>query len=327
MNKRLHLTINNYRTYVDYYHRRTVLNNRPRIFAIELTNYCNLDCSMCPRQMMKREIGFMDFDLFKAIVDQCKKDTDHVWLHLFGESTFHPRLKQCIDYCAEQGIKPYLSTNATILTEENAHMLLTSGLELVYLCLDGSSKETYDKLRLKSDFTKTRGHITDFLELKKKLNRKKPITVVSMIRMEETQKEIDAFRKQWKGLADQVLIKKFCSWANQNQEIVEKMEKGERDKRRFSKRKRYPCTSFWKHAVVHWNGDVVPCCLDFDGKMILGNLKEQKLEDIWNSARVRAIREAQKTGNFDNPLCQNCAEWVGYARNVLYPFSLLKKNQ
>ena len=322
--KRLRRLGNNYRAYRDYFRRRSVLKNEPRVFAIELTNYCNLDCAMCPRPSMKRKVGFMEFDLFKSVIDQCRAHTDTVWLHLFGESLFHPRLKQCIEYCVERGIRPRLSTNATILDEDKARLLLDSGLDLVYLCLDGSNEETYNRLRVKGDFRTTRENIARFLELKKTSPGKTPAATVSMIRMAETAPEIEAFRDQWTGLADKVLIKKFCAWAGQDESIAEKRDRQARGERR-SPGRRHPCLFLWKSVAVHWNGDVVPCCLDYDGKLVLGNLKTQDLKTIWNSPRFRALREAQSAGDFDNPLCRNCGEWIGYSSFVPPPHSAAEK--
>jgi len=307
-----------------YYHRDIALINKPQVYAIELTNFCNLTCLMCPRKFMKREIGFMDFDLFRNIIKQIKGYTDFVWLHFLGESLFHPQLERFIDYCSENNIKAGLSTNATILDNEKALMLLNSKLDRITLSLDGSKKETYEKIRENSDWDTTYNNIINFLKLKKKINKKNPITQVQIIRMEETKDELDTFKKQWENLADEVLISGFYTWGNLLGEIVVKMEKQERLIRLYRKG-RYPCMVFWKRGVIHWNGDFVPCCADFDAIMVLGNCRKQKLEDIWNSVAIKREREEQSKDNYNSPLCKNCVEWCGAKKDIFYPFSRIFK--
>lgn len=304
----------------EYYYifRKANVINRPRIWAIELTNFCDLNCLMCPRKYMKRKVGYMDFDLFKSIINQIKDYTNFVWLHNYGESIFHPKIEQFINYCAENNIKPGLSTNAAGLDEKKAVMLLNSMLDRIVLSIDGSVKETYQKLRGGGDFDKTRSNILNFLKLKRKLNKTGPFAEVQMIRIEETNREIDIFKKQWKDLADNVVIKDFSARAGQ----VEEISKIKRQEQLFFSRrkKRYPCMAFWRDGVVLWNGDVVPCCMDFDGKMILGNLNKEKLKDIWNSEKMIKIRKEQDEGNYDNPLCKNCTEWLGRQTDIYYLF-------
>ena len=304
----------------NYFHRKTKVSNRPEVFIIELTNYCNLRCTMCPRRFMKRHVGFMDFELFKNIIDQVKDYNDYVWLAEFGESLFHPKFETFIKYCANNGVKTYLSTNATALNEKNSLEILNSGLDKIYLCLDGTTKETYEKLRINGQFEKTKNNIFNFLKLKKKLHRSKPYSVVQIIKMDETEKEIEDFKKQWDGLADEVWAREFCTWADQIKDI-KKMSREENKYFPFRK-KRYPCSLLWRKIVVSWNGDVVPCCLDFDGKIVLGNAKRENLEDIWNSKKMVELRKKQIDGDYNNPLCKKCIEWPGDEKDAFYPFSM-----
>jgi len=316
---RLKSFYNHYLTKYYYYHRKIALTNKPRVFAFELTNYCNLDCAMCPRRFMKRKVGFMNFGLFKNIIKQIRGYNAWVFLHNFGEPLFHPQLEQIIDHCAENNIRTYLSTNATILDDKKSYALLNSKLDKIVLCLDGVTKEVYQKIRQGGDFDKTRNNILNFLTLKKKLRKDKPLAYVQIIRMNETDDEIEDCEKQWKNLADTVLIKRFSTWACQVDSIT-KMSKPEH--LYFEKRNvRYPCLHLWKDGVVLWNGDFVPCCMDFDGKMVLGNLRNKNLKDIWNSAKIISMRKDQVENNYHNPLCKNCLEWSGQPEDISFPFS------
>jgi len=265
---------------------------------------------------MKRKVGFMDFHLFKKIIRQIKGHVGFVWLHNFGEPLFHSQLEEFINHCAENNIRPGLSTNATILDEEKARMILDSRLDHILLCIDGSTKERYQRIRKGGDFEETRNNITQFLQLKQKINKTKLFAEVQMIRMEETEGEINLFKKQWKGLADNVLIKDFCAWASQA-DVVTAMKK-QLDFTYLHRKKRYPCMAFWRDGVILWNGDFVPCCKDFDSKLVLGNINQDSLEDIWNSEKIRIMRKKQSEGDYNNGLCGDCKEWIGSQKDIFY---------
>ena len=91
---------------------------------IELTNHCPMSCVMCPRRNMKRELGFMDINLFKSIIDQFKAD-NHIYfetrcgftcLHHTGESLLHPNFDEAISYAQANGLDICLSFNPLVLT-------------------------------------------------------------------------------------------------------------------------------------------------------------------------------------------------------------------
>jgi len=323
--RKLDFEVNYYLTMYGYLHRKITLGNQPRIWTIELTNYCNLDCIMCPRRHMTREIGYMDFDLFRRIINQCKNYIDYIWFDNFGEPLYHPQLPKFINYCSENNISTGFSTNATILDEEKAAMILNSKLDRIYLCLDGTKKEKYESIRLNANFDKTRSNIINFLKLKNKLGKSKPFTNLNMIKMDDTKDEIEDFRKQWEGLADNVYIKPFCQWANQDEEISKKMAKEEREIALQKNKSRYPCIYLWREGIILWNGDLVPCCSDYDGKIVLGNAGREKLKDIWNSSKAREIRKQHCQGSYDNSLCRDCTEWAGFEKDIFYPFSHISK--
>lgn len=312
-----------------YHFAKIKVKNKPQVFAIELTNYCNLDCAMCPRQAMKRRVGFMDAVLFKKIISQIKDYNHAVWLHLFGESLFHPQIGEFIDYCAENGIKAKLSTNGTVLTKEKSSILLNSKLDTIILSIDAVTREKYQKIRVKGDFDATRENITNFLKLKKELKKTKPFTITQVIKMNETEDEISMFKKEWGNTSDAVIVKNFCTWASQIKEIKGMAKDGHLY--HVPRNKRYPCLALWNYVVVMWNGDVVPCCRDYDGKMVLGNLNQESLEDVWNSEKMQKLRKEHIGHNYDNPLCKDCIEWYGYSQKhvrglIAFIYKYIRRN-
>jgi len=68
------------------------------------------------------------------------------------------------------------------------------------------------------------------------------------------------------------------------------------------------CSVPWDQISVAWDGDVVPCCYDYDKKYVLGNVHKQPLNEIWNGERMRALRKEFISNDVSNPLCRNCPE-------------------
>lgn len=190
----------------------------PSVLQIELTNRCNLDCIMCPRQRMTRQIGDMSLELFKRIVDQLKNKTEIAILHLLGESLLNPHLFEMIDYCKEAGIRTILSTNSTLLRRERIQKLLEAKLDILLLSFDGFSQKTYEKIRHGADFNKTIENVKNFLNLKKNAY---PFTIVQMIEMKDTQGEINDFLNFWKGYRVKPLVKPFTHWQGDVESIKE----------------------------------------------------------------------------------------------------------
>ncbi len=171
----------------------------PDRMYIESTNICNLDCVMCPTglKQVKRPKGYMDFDVFTAIVDEMAPYVKATTLHIWGEPLMHKRLFDMIAYCRQKGLRTEISTNATLLDERKAQGLLDAGLNVIYLCLDGFRPETYESIRVKGDYERTNANIHRFLALKAKGGYENPYVNLQIIQMERTMPEIDEFVAAW----------------------------------------------------------------------------------------------------------------------------------
>lgn len=303
---------NKYKNLKSYFHRKIICSGYPEVFNIELTNACIMSCIMCPRRFMKRQVGFIKFDLFKKIINQLDGYSCAVWLHHFGESLLHPKLKQMIAYAKSKGIKTQLSINPVLLNEKNIEKI--KNLDYLHISLDGSNEKTYQKLRGKNaNYKQAIIYIKHFLKLKHR-----PKTTIAIIRLKETEQELEEFKQQWKGF--DIEIKDFTTWDGSQSSITSLASKfSEAYKKNLS----YPCLRPWHRFTILWDGKVVPCCYDYDGKYILGDLETQTLEEIWNSSATLELRKQHITNNFsDNLLCKNCKEKYGLQKSYFYPFNI-----
>ena len=130
-----------------YFHRKEKCLGFAEIYNLESTNICPMDCKMCPRRNMTRNLGYMKFPLFKQIIDQTKGYTNILWLDHFGDPLFNPQLKKMVSYAKTIGIETRISTNPTSLSEKRVKELIDTGLDRILLSLDGTNQETYSFLR------------------------------------------------------------------------------------------------------------------------------------------------------------------------------------
>lgn len=294
----------------NYWVRKIKPDYLPIRLWVEPTSVCNIRCVMCPQSFERRFAkGYMEFSLFKKIIDEAREFVYDVNLHHTGEPTLHPKLPEMIRYARESGIYTRLHTNATILNEERAYALLTSGLDLISFSFDGYEKEEYEKIRVRSDFDKTLNNILNFLRLKKKLNQttpdgvSKPYTIFEVInfsgepRNSERQRK---FRAQFEELPlDQLIIKEPHNWAG-SYEV-----KGHTPS--YYANYYSPCTFPWYALVIFWNGKVAPCPQDFYCDLDMGDVNKSTIKEIWNGPRLVELRRRMKEGQcHDLSPCSSC---------------------
>lgn len=270
---------------------------------IEPTSMCNLKCPMCGnKDLDEKQLGMMDFELFKKIIDESKDFVHDANIHHRGESLLHKRLFDMIGYAKKKGMTLKMHTNTTLLNEKNSLKILESGLDVISFSFDGLDKETYERYRIGAKFEKTIENITNFLRLKKRLKLKKPLTVLELIDFRESDNtynldKLKEFKKQFLGLPlNKLIVKRPHNFGG----IID--IKTVKDNTVYS-----PCTFLWHSLVIFWNGDVSPCTQDFHGEIILGNVKENTLKEIFAGEKLVSLRKKALKGDIKNlNPCSRC---------------------
>ena len=278
---------------------------------VESTNVCNLDCIMCPTGMHidTRPKGYMEWDLYTAIIDEIAPWAEAVVLHSWGEPLLHKRIIEMIRYAKERDVWVETSTNATLLTEEAARQIIEAGLDRIYLSMDGLTKETYEKVRVKGHYETVLGNIERFLDLKHELGS--PIEAdIQIVRLSETDAEVEEFVRRWQSSrADLINIKELDTWGGQIDQ-VNALAADEEQVDTSVNADRKPCPNLWYHCHIHWDGVLVSCSRDYDAVTPLGNVKNGGVLKTWHGARMRMMRHWHATGNFCAEQCVNCTEWA-----------------
>ncbi|HPS58254.1 MAG TPA: radical SAM/SPASM domain-containing protein [Spirochaetota bacterium] len=282
------------------------------IFNIELTNHCIMRCIMCPRtRSMTRKSGYIDYRIFAKAIDELSgipgplRQDSPVWLHHFGESLLHPEFDRCIRFAAQKNIRTGLSINPVMLEDDIAEKLLDSGLDILYVSLDGHDDDSFMKIRgMKNAYTKSKERLLAFLE--KKNTRGIPVKVIlSMINFAANSESIDIAGRYWESVPgiDMFLSKSFTSWNGSDAAVNSLVKREEQTPFDMS---RVRCTIPWDSMTITWNGDVVPCCFDYDAKYVLGNIADLTLAEIWNGEKMRQLRKEFSDNVVRNSLCVNC---------------------
>lgn len=302
----------------EYNIRTVVLKSKPEIFAIESTNFCNIKCVMCPRgepDIMRRPLGHMSNEVLQRVIDQAEYFAAPAWLHWFGEPLMNPMLFEQIEIAKQKIHNLGISTNATLLNEANQQRILESNLDSIIIAIDGDSKSVYERVRKSARFTfdEVCANTEGFLARRNAAGLHRPRVTLSIIVMDETAGDLQNFKRHWEQHgADEILFKPFVNWGGQKSETFDNLEIVSQ-RAKLSSPRAHPCKFMWESLLVTWDGRVVPCCYDFDAKLVLGDLKTQTMDEIWNGPAYVELRKAELEGRNRSELCRNCSQAPGYA--------------
>jgi len=305
----------------EYIEGKEFLSSIPKILNLEVTNFCNLNCPICVAKSTRKQ-GFLDLNLLNKIIKENEKvlRNQFIWLHFNGEPLLHPRLSEIIRILKKAGVKTRISTNATLLNKEKSLEIMRAGLDYIVFSVDGSTKETYEKIRRGADFEEVEDNIFGFLGIKKK-KKFKTETQIQIIKMKENEKEIKPFIKKWKKTdIDYINVKSFSTRAWQAEEIREHVNTMGLSKLKNRIHHRSPCFYLWETLIILWNGEVVACCQDLKGDLKIGDLKKENLMEIWNNHKLLKLRRQQLNNDFSMTPCAQCPDWKSLPRNYLVYF-------
>jgi pyruvate-formate lyase-activating enzyme len=277
----------------------------PDRLYVESTSFCNLHCVMCPTGIgtIKRPKGYMDMALFRRIVDEVAAHDPAIVLHSWGEPMMHPKLFDMVHYARDRDVWVETSTNITLLTEERARKALDSGLNQLFLAMDGVTRATYERVRVGADFDTTLRNVERLLALKREKGSRMRI-VMQIIAMRETAAEVADFVRRWtRPEIEQVNVKHLDTWGDQEAAIsAHAVTREEPPVRR-------PCPNLWYHGYVFWDGSLVSCERDYDLRTPLGNVKDAGLLAAWHGEQMQRLRRMHVEGDYRAPACERCVEW------------------
>ena len=268
-------------------------------FYLEISNICNLHCGFCPGTTRKQQV--MQEQEFTLILEKLRPWTDFLYFHLMGEPLCHPNLARYLRLANEAGYKVILTTNGTLL-KKHQDMLLRSGVHKINISL-----HAFEANDLQIPFEQ---YLSECFSFGRAAEGKMIVT----------------YRLWNNGGADELNEKILCAmkahfpaeWITEprgtriGQRIY--LEHGDKfdwpDLSAQDHGSKVFCYGLREQLVVLCDGTVVPCSLDHNGDIALGNLLEEDLEQILASARAQRLYDGFSHASASEELCRKC----GYAR-------------
>lgn len=263
---------------------------------LEITNVCNIDCSFCHKT--KRKKHFLSEEEFTLLAAKIKKHTDYLYFHLMGEPLLHPHAGKFLDIAAALGFKVTIVTNGVLIKEKENELLGRSLYKITF------SLHSYEANRLEISLSEYLYNIINFC---KKAEKDGTICVLRL----------------WNDGGDNMLNQKITDILKQHFTFTENsrgyslsekvyLESAQKfiwpDKEAPTQNVHF-CMGLRDHIGVLCDGSVVPCCLDADGEITLGNLLKEELSDIISTSRAKNIYNGFSEKRCAEELCRRC----GYA--------------
>jgi|GEM_PF-1251362 len=283
----------------------------PTRFAVELCADCNLACSMCHHPSMRRPKGKMPFELWKRCADEIAAVSPETqcWFSFCGEPLLEPDLLlKMLEYGKSAGLKSLnINSNGMLLTDKVGQRILDSGVDLVVFGVDGFSRATYEKIRVRGRRDVVYANVERLLS-RRQARQNGPEIQVQFIEMEENEHELEAFKEHWLKRGATLKIRNKLSWGGRFDTPLEVPES-----------ERIPCP--WAITMMHvfWDGRVPRCPGDTEGDEFAGNAWDESLVALWD--RLGGDRTKHLDYRFkDLPeRCQQCKDWMTGAAERISP--------
>lgn len=269
---------------------------------LEITNICNLSCAFCHKT--GREKRQMTEAEFESLTDRLSGEVKYLFFHLMGEPLLHPLLPQFVKRAREKGFLPAITTNGTLLHSRGKELLDAAPYKISISLHAPAANAAFSDA----------DYLTACLDFGKEIAKRGTIVAFRLWNIggagESENKTVlaalhDAFPTQWE--------EKWSGWRLAHKVFLEWGEEFDwPDMRAPAIAADAPifCYALRNQIGVHVDGTVVPCCLDADGVLSLGNLHDKPLAEILSTPRARAIYDGFTNHCAAEALCRRC----GYAR-------------
>ena len=263
---------------------------------LEITNICNLSCVFCPKNARPKRK--MTLDEFNLLTDRLRGQIKFLYFHLMGEPMLHEHLSTFINIAREKGFIPVLTTNGTLLAK--GLTCLPHKIQISLHSKEGNDLPTSVSM---SDYIK------EVMEFSISAAQSGTIVVLRLWNQggfdSKNEEVLDLIAQH---IAKELWTQRYDGWKLSEKIYVEydqMFEWPEEDREAYDVDEVF-CYALRNQVGILVDGTVVPCCLDHEGTIRLGNLYENTLEEILNSPRAKSLYEGFSRHQTKEPLCQRC---------------------
>lgn len=265
---------------------------------LEITNICNLDCSFCHKTGRDKRI--MTIEEFESLTDRLSGKARFLYFHLMGEPTLHPRLAEFIEIARKKGFLPMITTNGSLLCRVGEELLSSLPYKISISLHAPEANPAFV-----SD-----GYFDSCIAFARRAAAEGCIVALRLWNLgsdadnsgilERLHREFPGEWGDVRGGSSQRLAPKlFLEWGERFDWPDVEVDERDCEADIF-------CYGLRNQIGVLVDGTVVPCCLDADGEIALGNLFERELDEILDSPRAKAIYDGFSRHRAVEPLCRKC---------------------
>ncbi len=294
-----------------FYVYRYRFNNYPKKFKVgaypidiiaELSNICNLRCTMCFQSdetlpiRKTTKVPLMSMETFKRIVDECSLyGIPALKLNWRGESLLNENFTEMVRYAKNKRILEVTSlTNGTLMNENVCRELVDAKMDQIVVSIDGFTRETYEIIRRGACYDEVINNVETLLRLRGK--SRKPFIRLQYTQSDLNDHEVTAFYEYWKQRVDEIAISYAKDFGSPDKEKPEDAPIYE-----------YCCQQPFQRLIVMTDGTVTVCATDVMGSIAIGNVHDTSLLDLWNCTKLNKLREQHISGKYYlNPMCRIC---------------------
>lgn len=291
----------------------------PLNLNLEVTTRCNLACTFCTQPSLAPEqLVDMPWELYTRVIDEgARYQTPAANLNGLGEPMLLKDLSRRIAYAKERGFLDVMfHTNGTIMTEALARSLIESGLDRIIFSVDSPDKETYEAMRIRSNWDRVVAHVRCFAKVREQLKSPGPIIRTTMVVTDKTVHQVGDFVNLWKPVADQITLQDLTwrtkglekgTWTNQEHSAIPVDMEQVREEA-IQKKISFVCPYLYQSTYTFGNGDVIPCSNPNARKdLVMGNLENSTLREVWHGKSYQDLRHLHASGRwYEHPVCRSC---------------------
>ena len=281
----------------------------PENVQIQTVAGCNGGCVFCPNGRTRLKIPFgrrMDGKMFRSVADQCLElGIRRYTLYLMNEPLLDRHLPERIAYISARIKKPHLTkitTNGGLLSGKMARGLLDSGLDKLKISVQSIDPETYRRI-MNLPLERTLSNIDRFVELKEKGGYKRPRLQIVTVDSIQTRDELPAIRRYWEKRKIKLHI----------EPVENRIDHHEIRDAAIGADKLIPftwCRRLLEQIFVLCDGRMILCCSDWEQESVMGDLANERMSDIWQSARYADYRRRFVAGDIEGMICYGCRKQV-----------------
>ncbi len=274
---------------------------------LETTNVCNLNCSFC--RGTKRTKDFMTEEAFCRVIERIKGKAKYLYLHLMGEPLLHPKLPHFCKLAKDAGFEVMLTTNGTLVASQGDFIFKDKTVKKVSVSLQAAEFSQGKKAQLSGiEFIK---YLTDISVFARNCADSGVICVLRLWNLEEGVDNTQIIERLHLLFPDRWIknrsgFKLFDAPKGEREVYLEYGEKFEWPDADGDEKNVSFCYALRDQIGILCDGTVVPCCLDADGAIALGNIFDATLENILSSERALMLAESFEKRKPCESLCKTC---------------------